>query len=302
MKPYFPLALFFLCVCGFIHSSCKKEPIVQTIYIDTLITGNIVPNYTGVPTSSIQLYVNKLYVDLLGREPLPAELTTSINVLIENDLSINSRKDIIGNLIADTSFYHRLFDITSNDFINGATIQQIIQRQNFFYFVAQLDSINGQTQNLPFIYAEIQRLEEVKQSATQLSIHAISINDFYRRFLNNYFYDQVNMGTDNFVIASFEDLLKRAPTDAELSMSVSMVNGQPSNVMLQDGSSKNDFMNIIVHCDEFYEGLTRKIYLQSLLREPTSGEIFESVTMMKNNVPFQSLYVNLLSGYEYAGF
>lgn len=296
-----PLIVCTLICIGLFQASCKKEPLVQTIYVDTIISGNNAPNYYGVPTISIQLYIIKLYVDLVGREPTSAELTTHLQTLVSQHLSANARQQIVQPLLDDTAFYQRHYEITASDFINSTSQAQIESQINQFMFVAYLDSVNGNTQNLPFIYLEIERLNRLKEAPVLLSSEQISINKFYERFLDNYFYDQVNMGVDNFVTAAFEDLFKRPPTASELQQSKSMINGQSSSLFLSDGSSKADFMNIMVQSDAFYEGFARKIYLQFLLREPTSIESFDAMNDLKNS-GYNTLIFQLTSSVEYAGF
>jgi hypothetical protein len=81
-----------------------------------------------------------------------------------------------------------------------------------------------------------------------------------------------------------------------------MVDNQTSQVLLQDGNSKGDFMNIIVSSDEFYQGLVIDLYKTFLLREPTSQEISEGITLIKNSGNLKNLQKQLLISKEYAGF
>jgi hypothetical protein len=297
--PFLFLAALLIAVA---QTSCKKDPIVQTIHSDTTITGNQAPNYTGVPTLSIQLYVNKLYVDLLGREPNATELQTHTNSLITQNLSAAVRSQIVEQLLADSLYFGRLFDLTSADCTNGVGRTQINDMINLYTYVAYLDSLNGNTQYLFYYYYEIDRLTKLKTAGKDLFMNLIDINEFYRRFLDNYFYDQVNMGSENFVKAAFDDLFRRPPTEAELASGILMVDGGASSILLVDGSSKANFMEIVTHADAFYEGLARKTYLQMLLREPDSQELASAIILIKPAGDFKALQTQILISNEYAGF
>ncbi len=54
-------------------TSCKKE--------DRFIANNNVPNYYGVSTIKVKNYINRLYIDLIGREPLDIEMDSLVNIL-----------------------------------------------------------------------------------------------------------------------------------------------------------------------------------------------------------------------------
>ncbi|HZG00567.1 MAG TPA: hypothetical protein VEY71_06165 [Chitinophagales bacterium] len=294
----FVLVLF----AALVQSSCKKDPIVQTIHADTTITGNQPPNYTGVPTLNIRLYVNKMYVDILGREATDAELNANTNLLVAQNLSEAARLQIADALLNDTAYYQRLLDITSADFLDGnGEAQTQLKIQEFTYIYDYADSLNDEM--LMLYYAtEIGRLNTLLSTKASYAAGSISINEFFRRFTDNYFYDQINMGSENYVKATFDDLFRRPPTDAELASGVTMVDGFPAVLLLTDGTNKNDYMNIVVNADAFYEGLVRKAYLQLLLREPATQEIGSGVALVKPNGDYKALQKQLLISPEYAGF
>ena len=286
--------------CG--QTACRKDPVVQILHSDTTVTGNHPPNYTGVPTIKVQLYVNKLYVDMLGREPTATELQTATDQLIAQQLTSGARGQVVDQLFGDTSYYRRLYELTSADFLNGSGNTQIDESTAQFQLALYLDSLNADTL-YDFVYrAELDRLGKLKSATQDLTTNAIDVNEYYRRFLDNYLYDQINMGSENFVKASFDDLFRRQPTTAELAAGVSMLDNAPGVLLLTDGNNKGDFMNIVTHADAFYEGLSRKIYLQLLLREPQSEELGAAVALVKPSADYKALQKQILTSTEYAGF
>ena len=288
-----------------IQTACKKDPILQTIHSDTTIVGNQPPNYTGVPTLNIQLYVNKLYVDLLGREPNATELQTNTNLLITENLNSTSREQIVDGLLNDQLYYDRLFEITSSDFINGYSVYQIQQQDTSFTYQLALAAQDSNQALIYYFNTELDRLAVLLQAEPQLMNGTIDINEFYRRFLDNYFYDQVNMGSENFVKGSFDDLFRRAPTVSELNSGITMIEGLPgvtASLFLTDGANKGDYMNIVTHADAFYEGLARKAYLQLLLREPTSEELGAAIAIAQAVNGYKTLQKQIAISHDYAGF
>ena len=64
-------------------ASCRKEEVV--------FEDNTAPAYTGVPTVQVNNYVNRLFIDLIGREPLDAEMALEVDSLEAGGLSMATR-------------------------------------------------------------------------------------------------------------------------------------------------------------------------------------------------------------------
>ena len=76
--------------------SCKKDI--------EIINDNDAPYYGEIPTLLLENYVNRLYIDLLGREPLDTEMENYVQFLRDEDITLESRGDLIVKLQSDTSF------------------------------------------------------------------------------------------------------------------------------------------------------------------------------------------------------
>lgn len=296
------LLLFATIIFSCFLFSCSKDPLIEEIHKDTTVNGNNPPPYTGVSDDKITAYINKLYIDLLGRAPSATEITDNLGYLDQNGLSDASRDSLIQHLIVTKPYYVRLFSINSNEFLNGtdsAYIQYEIQLIQFVYY---LDSINGNTLNLIYYTYELNRLYTLQNLTDDYMSGSVTMNKYFATFLDNYFYDQVNMGSENFVKGSFDDLFRRAPTDEELFQGVNIVNNSSGILFLQNGDSKGDYIKIVTTCDEFYEGLVKKTFEQLLLREPTSSEEGTYTTQLKNTLNYQQFEKTILKTSEYAGF
>src|SRR5439155_24666436 len=107
-----------------------------------------------------------------------------------------------------------------------------------------------------------------------LKTHQLDISHLHSRCANNYFYDQINMGTDNFVTSCFQHFLNRYPTTYELTQSKNIVDGVvPGILFLQSGQGKPDFLNIFFNSLNYDEGLVTTLYRRFLLRAPASIEM-----------------------------
>ncbi|MEX0967472.1 MAG: hypothetical protein WD077_09555 [Bacteroidia bacterium] len=114
------LLLFSACLYLFFTTACRKEePVVKKVYMDTVITGNPSPPFHGVTTIQVQNYVNKLYIDLLGREPVETEMTEGVNTLKSGSLSEASRLMLVRSLFEQDEYFQRLFVITSDKMLEG---------------------------------------------------------------------------------------------------------------------------------------------------------------------------------------
>ena len=110
-----------------------------------------------------------------------------------------------------------------------------------------------------------------------------TISQYFAAFLDNYFYDQVNMGSENFVKGSFSDLFRRIPTASELTNAVTMVDNNPAILFMENGDSKGDFILIVTNNHEFYAASLNFISLSSSVNSRhISGHISSALIFLSN--------------------
>ncbi|MBK9733382.1 MAG: hypothetical protein IPO83_19180 [Chitinophagaceae bacterium] len=293
---FFTLLLLSACWLG-----CTKDA-VETIHMDTTITNNDPPPYFGVSEVQINNYINRMYIDLIGRAPSQDEILTAHDYLISHDLSAAAKDTLIQQLISTRSYFNVLFSLTSADFINGSDSALIAYQIAVIKLIYHYDSLAGNTAILIFYQYELYRLQKLQDVTDAFMNGSISVNEYFAAFLDNYFYDQLNMGTENFVKAAFGDLLLRSPTQSELFNGVTMVDNNPAFLFQTDGDSKGDFVTIVTTNDEFYEGLVIKAYNQLLLRDATSQELTAGTIAMQVSKDYPAFQKELMKTAEYAGF
>lgn len=278
--------------------SCKKDSIVQNVIIED----NTAPPYNEVTTVQIQNYVNKIYIDLLGREPLDNELNSATSSLKSSSLSDDSREQLLTNLMSTEEYYLRFYEIYQTSYLPGVTNDEL--DFTIYLFEVERDQAiqDGNTTFAQLLNLELDLMYALRNARGEYQNGEISINEFMIRIARNQFYEEINMGAENYVLACFENFLKRTPTDAELIASVSMVEGSPAQIFFQDGNNQNDFVEIVMNTAEFYQGLSIDIYNQLLVREPSSQEMVDAIFIFDDTQDYQAVQRLVMKSDEYAGF
>ena len=101
IKKYF-LLLSFIVICY----ACKKTT-HETVHENHVVSGNQIPNYAGVSTIQVNAYVNRVYVDLLGREADSTELVKANNIIKSGNYNDAARDSVINTVIKNAQFYPR---------------------------------------------------------------------------------------------------------------------------------------------------------------------------------------------------
>jgi hypothetical protein len=244
-----------------------------------------------------------LYVDLIGREPTSIELNNSLVALTSKNLSLGSRDTLIEGLMSSNEFFIQMFLKTSGNMLNSTDKQSIADQINFFTYLYNFNLQNLDTVSANALLVQNENLVKLYQADSLYKIKQIDISEFYRRFIMNYFYDEINMGAENYVKACFENLFYRLPTTNELNQGVGMVNGLNPNILfLQSGNSKGDFAYIVTHCNQFYEGLITTTYTNYLLRKPSDVEINATIQKLSINKDYLGFLKSIVNSKEYSGF
>ena len=294
------LLLLFI-TCSLI--SCTKEEIIyENEHIDVVIEGNEVPPYSGVTSIQIEGYVNRLFIDLLGREPSITERTEAKNHLKSNDLTEGAREFILNQLMNSNEYYQRFFTIHSGELLDGITSQDITNGISTFSILYNNAVIGGNTSLAQYYQNGSEKLIALEQAINDYSIGLVSVDLFFARLIDNHFFDNINMGSENFAIGSFEGLFNRLPTEAELEASIEMIDGFSAQLLLRDGNGKDDFIKIVTTVPEFYQGLTIDIYNQLLARNPDSQEMSNGTIILSSTSDYKAVQKIVLISDEYAGF
>jgi len=280
------LFLFFILII----SSCTKIE-------DVIVDGNTHPNDPTIENTVIENYVNKLYISTIGREPTKVEFDDNFETLREANLSQLSREIVIDKVLDKAEYFNNLFKLESANILNGVDTNMINERVYIYNFllttVSGFDSI--------YVVYELERMLTFQQALPELNAEIITNTELYKRMVNNNFFDEINMGTENFVIAMFQHFLLRYPAQAEVENASDMVNDGNATVFFETGNGKDDFINIFFASDEYYTGQTNILFNRYLFRNPTSEESVNYSLDYINTGDYKLLQKRVLSNNEFIG-
>ncbi len=301
-KIYFSLAV--LCFIGL--SSCEKDPI--------LVPDNNAPGYEGVPTLQVENYVNRLYIDLLGREPLDSELARDVGTLRAGNLSTETREGLIRYIQTDETFiegdtsylraYHQnLYDLAKVRCLEGVSDAFVLGEAALFDQPILIDSINGNWEGYADKTAKRQLLLDIVESREKLQNGEIELNEMFASMIYNAIYDEINMNSFNFVNATFDNLLWRFPTQAEFEVGYDMIEyNTPGALFGVTGQDKAGYVAIFENANETLEGLIIWSYKRLMARDPSSAETTLHMQDLIVDKDLDVVIRNILITDEYAGF
>lgn len=291
------IILFVAFAAGF---SCSKDEIIT--HEQLIVPGNQKPPYNGIPSILVENYVTKIYIDLIGQKPTPEEKDTGVKYLLDNKLSDEAREKLISDVIAVQAYHDRLFQISTDLMLNGMGYDEIDDVRTEYEAVKDFYLQAGDTFFARFIENEVLKLQLVLDAPMDYQNKDISLNEYYSRLSFNLIYDEINMGSENFVISCFENLFKRKPTASEDSSGVSMVDGISSTILRKEGRTKLDFLNIVTQDPEFYQGRVLDAYSTLLLRPPNSEELGNATEKFITSGDYNQVQIDIVKTDEYAGF
>ena len=287
-------------------SGCKKDPV--------LIDGNNPPYYEGIPDVKIENYVNRIFIDLIGREPLDAEMAIETIALKEAGLSMESRETLLLKLQEDSSYvagdisyrhayYQRVYDQSKARFIEAASDAEIDGYRGIIQARVTADSLNGLWDKVADGQGQIADIDNVLNSRDNYRSGLIEIADMSGYMVNNAVYDDINMNTFNFINASFDNMFFRYPTESEFLAGYNMVENNTSGQLLgMSGQNKVEYINILTSSREFYQGLVMWVYQQLMAREPNTEELVMHVNVIFLTHDLQHLQREVMKTDEYAQF
>ena len=289
MKIKLIIALFFI-ITAII--SCKKEAELVEI------AGNQAPPDNTISTVIKENYVNKVYISVLGREPTSAEFSSGLSLINQTNLSAADRQAFLNEVFLKAEYNQKLYEIASIKLLNSYDTTAVNEQIEVYQFLLTDSSY---VEIFDYLHEEIDRLTALKSIPADLNNGTLNTIGMHRRLINNYFYDEINMGTENFVVSTFQHFMDRYPTDNELDQSVDMVEGLSSIVFLQQGTTKDNYMDIILSTGNYFESQVRELYLRYLFREPSSEEMVQLGASYKANLDYKALQKSILSSNEYVG-
>jgi hypothetical protein len=287
--------------------ACTKQEKVQ-------IDGNEPPDYSGVPTIMVENYVNRLYIDLLGREATNEERKLFTDSLKNNNLDTSIRKRIIQTLQyetlyreGDSSYRHawheRTYNLAKARFIDGADDAEMSQTIGNARFAKKIARLEGDSVRVFSAQGTIDRMEKVIFSKYRLNMGYIDYGQMCAVMLDNSIFDLINMNSFNFVNASFDAVLGRNPTQQELKQGLDIIDANKPTAFLQSwASNKTEYCNVLTTSNEFYEAQIRWMFYVLLRREAKTIEVSNIFKTYSKTRMLQDIQLPICLSDEYAQF
>jgi len=301
----FPL-LFFVGVI-FLFSSCEKEETV-------VVGGNEPVSSFNISRIKIENYVQRIFIDIIGREPLEHEMLENVGRLQSDSLKRETRMDIITQLMTDetprqgdgsfkAAYVLNLYNLAKIRCLEGVADSEINQQIGIASFGALKDSLDGNWDGYFRKLEAIRKYRAVLDTRHQFFDGKIGFHQMFGAMINNGIYDIINMNTFNFVRAAFDELLWRLPTEQEFDASFFMIENKETRQLFgKMGSNKEDFVDILIHSPAMFEGLIIWAFQIYLNRAPTPAEIvtFLPEFMLEKDINF--IISEIMVTDEYANF
>jgi hypothetical protein len=287
--------------------SCTKEHI-------NIIPDNEPVSYTNISKLKIENYVNRLFIDLIGREPLKIELNEEVEILQEMELSRDARLVLIDKLMNDdtyredensykAAFYLNMYNLAKVRCLEGVADEEVEQFMGIVRFGARIDSIEGNWDGYYKKQEALRRYQNLLDSQHHLYEGHITYNQIFSFIVSNGVYDRINMNTFNFVRAVYDELLFRLPTQEEFQVAFDMVEFQiPGIVFGKYGSDKDDFVDAITESPAMMEGLIIWTFQTYLNRFPNPAEMVTLMPEFIKNRDIRYVIKQIAVTDEYASF
>jgi len=270
-------------------NSCTKEE-------TNLIQGNQPPADEAITPLSIDNYINRIYISLLGRKASDLEFITAKALFSADPNALASRMALLNQVQAKADYRSNLVYRAKLDLIEGVDSATIIRD---YQQVLLLLNDPSKVNLYPVYELEKAKLEALLMMSVDFRSEAIHYMDVHQRCIFNLYYDQINMGTENFVVSMFQHFLDRYPSGQELTNGKTMVDGGNSSLFLQTGAGKSDFIAIFFLSSAYAEGVIHSAARQYLFRKATQDEVLLLAPDYLTTYDISKVHAYFLSSDEY---
>lgn len=287
--------------------SCQKS--------DNVIIGeNQAPSYSGISTLKVENYIQRLFIDLLGREPTEMERDSFVLNLKEARLRVSYRDSMIhylqmdtGSRMGDSSYRHayinRVYELMKFRLIEGASDPEIAENLGNIRFAIEIYRLNGDSISVARMQEEEIKYLRVLNWKYLYNKGLETYPNLISYLMRNTIYDVINMGSFNFINAAFDDVLGRMPHRDEFELAFDIVEkNEPRSIFQKVAQNKSEFIQALLESDAFYESQVRNWYFQYLRREVPPKLLWELTTMYKKTERIDNVQRVILSTDEYAQF
>lgn len=256
-------SILFTTSLALLLSSCTKQEL-------ELVKGNNPPPDSTQNKNVRREFIDKAFIILTGREADNNELNWSDSLLLADNFTNESKEIVVNYITSLPDFLNNEYQFNIINHLDGAVNDNDIAGD-----IAVLDLLlmdNSYAFFHPVLLYEKNRLIALQQAKPKFLNNEIGWQELYKTTINTRYFDDLNMGSLNFVIAAYQLFYQRNPTQTEIAASVAMIDGVNSVLYSQNGSSKDEFLDIFFNQPAFYEGQVKILFNRLLLRVPNTEE------------------------------
>ncbi len=271
--------------------SCKKTETITVNNNNPLINNE-------VSEISVTSFITKTYISLLGRKPTNTELTKAQVSLKQNNLSATSTLAFIESLQQTQEYKYNIYALAKIKYLNNLDTNEI---QGFIEQAQIILTDSSKINDWPIYQISLDQLLNLQNAPKAIMADEITPQEVFKRCCLNLFYDEINMGAQNFVVSVYDHFLLRYPTQQELADGIEMIYGNFSTVLGKPGKNNEDFVNIVMANLGFYEGQVRELFLRYLYRQPNQEELIEHTQLFYSTMDYKKLQAKILTHDEFVG-
>jgi len=300
------LQVLFL-ILGMLFFSCSKDK-------NVVFDNNKPIDPEGQPTIVVKNYVNRLFIDLLGRAPTDIELNKFTELLKTNELNEETRLAIIHTLQSDSVeihndgtykdvYYYNFHNTIKAKCLAGATDAELSDGLGNISFSIKSARLLGDSLRVYADSLALMRLLNIVNAQIEYKTKKIDIRNYFEYALNNNVYDEINMNSFNFVNASFDDLFGRFPTKTEFFQAYEIIEYNRSGFLFGGAAvNKNEYCKLLTNSIAFSEGVLKWQFVSLFAREATSLDMIKYISQFHATKDVQWLQKQILKTNEYANF
>lgn len=278
------------------------------------VSNNLPPKYRGVSTIRIENYVQRLFIDLIGREATDNERNAFTLDLKKAELHDSCRIRLVNLLLFDTTYHvgdssyrhaftQRIYNLSKARFLEGASDPEIAQFIGNLNFAITISRLNGDSIGVYRFFDLRKKYVNVLNSRQALRSKIKDYRFMCAAMMNNSIYDGINMNSFNYVNAVFDNCLLRKPTKDEFERAYAIIEKNiPKQLFQSVSSNKDEFCDAVVNSDAFHEAQIRWLYYVLVQREPTTAEVSNLFQTFYQNHMVETIIRSIVITDEYAQF
>jgi hypothetical protein len=263
---------------------------------DNIVPVDNLPADSTITQIELENYINKTHIALLNRKPTQAELSQSLQQLDVDRYNRSIRDAYVSGIQDLDRSKWAIWQFLSDRILDGIDTTQVRESADIFQY--RVD--NSGTQNEKDYWQWL--LDRTNNNLVALEgwyNQDSTYNTLVGWMVRMPIYDEINMGTENFVVSIYQHFYHRYPTDHELTQASKMVDRQWGLLYGVNGNSKADFLNIFLNQGEFQQGLIINAFESYLNRIPTTIESDKYHDHLNNSWDYLRLQRYLLTSSEF---